>query len=541
MRSLAGWLVTVGFGLLAACAGSPAEEGPASGGATSNVAGPLSLAFATSASRSLAPRDLLVAIAKVEDGLEVPAERPDLDVDNDVPAAGPLQLRHGKLDTLRRGAELVSVSEVDLRMHADLALEAGALVLAEIGARTGARPEDLASWQDAIAEMSGFADAPHREHYVHQVYATLARGGSFAARDGEVIQLSPHDVPPTLTLDVESKLRTLATAQFPGAEWVPTSCANTKCATTRSGSKVEFVVIHDTEGNWNASVATLQNDPGKSVQYIVGTDGRTAQFVTEETTAYHAGNLSFNQRSVGIEHVGFATKPFAEAEYAASAKLVGYLLDKYKLPRDRAHVIGHDQIPNGSKIASTSAPCSASPKSCQANVSYGGSSHHTDPGIWEWPTFMVRFAGTAKCNDVTNLWNCSNDGKKAFRCVENKVEVSTCDGEGGCEVKPVGTDDVCHTNPQSIPPTPGEDDVPAGDGSSPPGDAPGNPTSPAAPGAPGAKGTPNELPAGYLPPSSSPGAGESSCAVSAGGSRNAASMAIVVGLAALGCVRRRKR
>ena len=79
--------------------------------------------------------------------------------------------------------------------------------------------------------------------------------------------------------------------------------------------------------------------------------------MTEETTAWHAGNYYYNQRSVGIEHVGYASKPYTEAEYAASAKLVSYLTKKYGVAPDRAHIIGHEQIPNGTKIAESARPC----------------------------------------------------------------------------------------------------------------------------------------------------------------------------------------
>jgi N-acetyl-anhydromuramyl-L-alanine amidase AmpD len=413
----------------------------------------LARAFAHAAQHASVPRDLLVAIAHVEDGLMMPAQRLDLHEDSDVPAAGPLMLRRGKLDTLARAALLAGTSELALRKDADLALDAGALVLAELGAKTSAQANDLASWKSAIEEMSGYADDDHREEYAHRVFAALARGGKLSARDGETIVLERHDLPPTLTLDISSKLHTLATAQYPGAEWIPTSCTN-KCTTGRAGATVQYIVIHDTEGGWDASVSTLQNDPQKSVQYIVGTDGRVAQFVTEDTTAWHAGNFYFNQRSIGIEHVGYSTKPYTEAEYAASAKLVDHLAKKYAVPRDRAHVIGHDQIPNGTKISQSSAPCSASPKSCESNLSYGGAGHHTDPGVWEWPTFMARFGGTAKCNDVGELWTCSYDKKKAFRCAAGTVSLETCDGAGACEPKPVGQDDVCHTAPKPSSTTP---------------------------------------------------------------------------------------
>src|SRR5204862_7799355 len=146
-------------------------------------------------------------------------------------------------------------------------------------------------------------------------------------------------------------------------EWFPTPSAN-KWTAGRGGNTVSKIVIHDTEGGWDASVATLRNDPNKSVQYIVGTDGRVGQFVHDGDTAWHAGNWYYNQRSIGIEHVGYWTQAYPNALYAASAELVKHLAAKYGVPKDRAHIIGHDQIPNGNRIAEGSAPCADSPSSC---------------------------------------------------------------------------------------------------------------------------------------------------------------------------------
>lgn len=431
-------------------------------------AGTVASALRSSAMKAKVPRDLLVAIAKVEEGLTVPAERHRLDVDNEVPAAGPLQLRRGKLDTLKRGAQLSGVTELELRTYADLALDAGALVLAELGAKTGATENDLASWSAAIAEMGGFADEPHREKYVHEVFATLARGGSFEARDGELVVLPPHDIPPSLTVDVSSKIRFLADAEYGPAEWIPTSCTQ-KCTEGRGNAKIEFVLVHDTEGSWTSSVATLQNDLDKSCHYIIDVDGRVAQFVTEGTTAWHAGNFSVNQRAVGIEHVGYSTKPYPEAQYVASAKLADYLTAKYSIPKDRAHIIGHDQVPNGNRIEATSPPCPDSPQECQSGDKYGGSSRHTDPGIWEWPTYMPRFGGTSKCNDVTDQWACSNDKTKAFRCENGKVDVALC--EGTCDETTAATKCTLPltAEPPSTTPTPDPAPTPATPGTSPPG------------------------------------------------------------------------
>jgi MYXO-CTERM domain-containing protein len=441
------------------------------------------------------PRDLLVAIAAVEGGLEMPRIREGLPPNAELPAAGPLMLRRGKLDTLARGAALSGASENDLRRDADLALSAGARVLAELGDKHRANDTDLASWSAALAEMSGYADDAHANEYVHRIYAVLARGGRFAARDGEMVTLPSHDLPPSLTIDLSQTVHTLAGAQYPGAQYFPTSCANTKCDSSRA--TISYIVVHDTEGGWDASVATLQNDPGKSVHYIVNTDGKVGQFVQENMTAYHAGNYFYNQRSVGIEHVGYSTKPYPEAQYASSAKLVDYLAKKYSVTRDRAHIIGHDQIPNGNAIGESAAACALSPKQCEASSNWGGADNHHDPGVWEWATFMVRIGGAAKCDDVTTLWNCNADKNQAFRCnAAGKVEVQVCDGPGACQVKPTGMDDVCNVAPKSTaPPTSTGTGTTAPPGAPPVGDQPAPP--------PGESHT--LPPSGEPPPSASAG------------------------------------
>src|SRR5688572_20318194 len=141
---LRGWTSSIRAALVVLAAGGCARSPPSTSKDDAHI-GALASAFSKSAETAHVPRDLLVAIAKVEGGLAHPAQRrvEDIDIDNDVPAAGPLQLRRGKLDTLRLGAELVGKTELDLRVDADLALEAGALVLRELGAKTSAT-EDLA-------------------------------------------------------------------------------------------------------------------------------------------------------------------------------------------------------------------------------------------------------------------------------------------------------------------------------------------------------------------------------------------------------------
>jgi N-acetyl-anhydromuramyl-L-alanine amidase AmpD len=211
-------------------------------------------------------------------------------------------------------------------------------------------------------------------------------------------------------------------------------------------SSVDKIVIHDTEGGWNASVATLQNDSGKSVHYIVDADGsRVGQFRPETDTTWHAGNFSYNETSIGIEHVGTAANPagYSAELYATSRKLVKSIRTRWTVPLDRTHIIGHYQVPNGNDIAESSPPCTATLDTCETSSTYGGADNHTDPGYhWQWCQYMADLGGSCTCNDTYAMWNCTTDKTEAVRCTNGNVEIDQCNL--GCEVMPVGTADVCH-------------------------------------------------------------------------------------------------
>ncbi|MGH7881881.1 MAG: N-acetylmuramoyl-L-alanine amidase, partial [Candidatus Dormibacteraceae bacterium] len=120
--------------------------------------------------------------------------------------------------------------------------------------------------------------------------------------------------------------------------------------------KISDIVIHDTEGKGpedgliNAALSEFQQPKNSvSIHYIVGRDGTVYQVLREKDIAYHAGNLWYNEHSIGIEHTGYEGSGFnsyTPAMYAASAKLVAYLTDKYDIPVDHAHIVSHGTIPS---------------------------------------------------------------------------------------------------------------------------------------------------------------------------------------------------
>ncbi|MFD7877216.1 N-acetylmuramoyl-L-alanine amidase [Streptomyces sp. NPDC059766] len=170
------------------------------------------------------------------------------------------------------------------------------------------------------------------------------------------------------------KPRVAGAVDFRGARWVAASSANYRRADRPDDYTIDRVVVHVTQGGFDSAVKAFQ-DPrhGAAAHYIVRKDGHVTQMIRELDVAFHAGNRSYNERSVGIEHEGFVERAssFTEAMYEGSARLTAAICARYGIPVDRAHIIGHVEVPG---------------------------TDHTDPGPhWDWPRYLrlVRAAGAA--------------------------------------------------------------------------------------------------------------------------------------------------
>ncbi|HEY6962651.1 MAG TPA: N-acetylmuramoyl-L-alanine amidase [Gaiellaceae bacterium] len=140
--------------------------------------------------------------------------------------------------------------------------------------------------------------------------------------------------------------------------------------------KITTIVIHATEGgSLIGNVSWLTNDKAEaSSHYVIDRDGTIVQVVPLHDIAWHSGNRTVNDHSVGIEHLGDTYDPtgFTPAEYRSSAQLVAWLVRRYDIPVDRQHIIGHSQVPDPFHPGL-----------------FGGSDHHTDPGpYWKWGYYL---------------------------------------------------------------------------------------------------------------------------------------------------------
>ncbi|WP_186768397.1 peptidoglycan recognition protein family protein [Streptomyces qinzhouensis] len=150
-----------------------------------------------------------------------------------------------------------------------------------------------------------------------------------------------------------------------GAQWTAAARANWRLADRPDDYRIDRVIIHVVQGSFPTALRVFKNPGhGAATHYVVGKDGKVAQMIRELDVAFHAGNRSFNERSIGIEHEGFVDRPkdFTDEMYAASAKLTAGICVRYDLPVDRTHIIGHVEVPG---------------------------TDHTDPGPhWDWKRYL---------------------------------------------------------------------------------------------------------------------------------------------------------
>jgi N-acetyl-anhydromuramyl-L-alanine amidase AmpD len=182
--------------------------------------------------------------------------------------------------------------------------------------------------------------------------------------------LSPPDAPftPDCPRGVSCDVR-LAAYEQTGED--PGDYSNYTLARRRRDD-ITSIVVHDTEEDYEGTIEIFQDPASQaSIHYVIREDGHITQMVRVQDMAWHAGNWTFNQSSIGIEVIGVAEEPegFTRAQYEATGRLIAHLCRRYDIPRDREHVLAHEDLP-GSSAASQAAM-------------------HWDPGAYyDWRTML---------------------------------------------------------------------------------------------------------------------------------------------------------
>ncbi|WP_343804274.1 N-acetylmuramoyl-L-alanine amidase [Bacillus carboniphilus] len=294
------------------------------------------------------------------------------------------------VNTLDRAAELLGVSAESLKSSPVQNIRGGAALLAEYAKETvGELPTDPADWYGAVIKYSGSDLKGVADEFADEVFATIQTGAERMTINGQKVILNPESVQPNKDTADNIPLRN---AKFTGADcpnglectFIPATYKQFSSSTSNYGNydiaerpqdglDIRYIIIHDIEGSAQSAINHFQNPSYVSAHYILdSTTGKITQMVRNENAAWHAGNWYFNMHSIGLEHEGFAASGadwYSEQMYRSSAKLVKYLAEKYDIPLDRQHILGHDEVPGLSP--------------------YRQSLMHWDPGAyWNWSHFF---------------------------------------------------------------------------------------------------------------------------------------------------------
>jgi hypothetical protein len=345
--------------------------------------------------------------------------------------------------TLDTAASMLGDPPASLRTSTRQSVRGAAALLASYErAATGSLPASAAQWYPAVARFSQAANSATADQFAHRVYATIRTGAHRVTADNQEVTLTadpsvPVQASPRLSPDLTSAADrasdavALNTAPRSGVAHVTAAVAPpsprtpvvqaatttpaTECPSTLActftpaayalngstdqtdygnydlanrpadGDAITSIVIHDTESTASAAINAFQEPSSySSAHYVVGADGSVTQMVPTKDVAWHAGNKYVNDHSIGIEHEGYALTSgswYSEQEYQSSAALVTYLAQRFDVPLDREHLIGHDDVPG------------------PLDAYYEGM--HWDPGPWwNWGHYLALLKASPNGNGM---------------------------------------------------------------------------------------------------------------------------------------------
>jgi N-acetyl-anhydromuramyl-L-alanine amidase AmpD len=323
--------------------------------------------------------------------------------------------KHTYVDTLDQASNKLSVTPQVLQEDLATNIRGTAYILsadAQQLSPTHQLPTTIEGWH-AVVEV--FSNAPTRfaaHLYASHVYTLLQSGFSTSTNSGEVIVVKAQSISANaMAIDSTNDPAFVASlpvgctndgkTDYPGAvdcildpalhdcDLVPGdnapcsyfSSAHYSPTYRQNDGTITHVVIHDSEASSALAVINFFANPASntSAHYIVDTNGTVYQILHEKDVAFQAGNLWYNNHSVGIEHAGFDATGFRyynSVEYKASARLTAYLVQKYTIPLNHDHIVSHGTIPSPN-LANTP--------------------NHVDPGpYWLWSYYLQLIRGQVR-------------------------------------------------------------------------------------------------------------------------------------------------
>ncbi|WP_433296811.1 N-acetylmuramoyl-L-alanine amidase [Pseudonocardia sp. CA-142604] len=397
--------------------------GPA-GAATPAVVMPgvLQEAFTAAAQRYHVPIDVLLAVSYIESRWDAHAGRPSVSggygpmhltdlraalaqshsvADDRDDTAGSSAKTPDPSRTAALAASLTGLPEDRIRLDPAANIAGGAALLATDQETLG-QPltSDPADWYGAVARYSGSGTQAAAADFADEVFDVIRSGEAHTTDSGQRVALAAQPAVASRTAQVRaldlpaghsehtecpSSVRcTWISAPYEQYGPEPTDYGNHDLAERPKESSIAYIVIHTTESTWDDAIRLVKEPTYLGWHYTVrSSDGAIAQHLATKDVGWHAGNWYINAKAIGIEHEAFLADPdawFTEAMYRSSARLVRYLAHRFRIPLDRQHIIGHDNVPGLTPDAVAGM--------------------HTDPGpYWDWAHYFrllgVPFHATA--------------------------------------------------------------------------------------------------------------------------------------------------
>ncbi len=305
-------------------------------------------AFSTASKAYNVPADLLKAVAyeqtRYSNIIESDADRgPGVQP----PLYGVMGLRNDNWfgHSLIEGAKLINQSADVVAVNPYYNIQAAAALLSSIADSLNINRTNLNNWRPVLEEFSGIPQKDIKPFFTFDVFKVLSDGSDL---DGINIpkyteinmnQFSRFVNPKSIKKSKET-IQKVEDTDYGPAVWEPSPNFYND-----NNFNQLFAVVHDTEGPFASALSWLRNPQAQaSAHYIIrSSDGYIVQMVRERYAAWHV--VCWNRYMLGVEHEGYVNQPsfFTDTMYKASAGLFRHFIEKYGIPLDSNHIIGHDQ------------------------------------------------------------------------------------------------------------------------------------------------------------------------------------------------------
>ncbi len=176
-----------------------------------------------------------------------------------------------------------------------------------------------------------------------------------------------------------SSTSTLYSTDYPPAIWNAAASCN---YSSRNGSQITAVTIHDVEGTYAGCISWFQNcNASVSAHYVLrSSDGQVTQMVLEANKAWHVGTE--NPYTVGLEHEGYNNNAswYTNAMYVSSANLTRDICQSNSINPLRTYY--------GPGCSGTSAQCGLGACTKVKGHQMYPNQTHNDPGpYWNWAKY----------------------------------------------------------------------------------------------------------------------------------------------------------